>query len=347
MNRDKLIDDITPALEMLEGVEDTTYIPKNKDGSVMGSSGVTIGKGIDLGSRSEDNLRELGFSEDSIAQLSKYIGLKGEAAAKALRDNGPVTISDDELDITTDAIVGEEVDKFVTNFEDKVGYSVDELPEQVLQGLAIQSFQLGNKMYEYDKKVNVGTAEKPVYETQTVKTNFLQELKDKDFAKAAKNMGSWNNNSAEGLRKRYGFAGEVMAGKTAVDDLTRADDILAEIKAGNYRQVSVDDYGEPLPEAVATEEAPAAFSQDTGLTTLVEDDLLVDSVTGAPMVDELPSEEEYIPAQAMLPMGRRDRIRQRRERRKLERAKRLRERRELMETDLSSDVGRIFTGMFS
>lgn len=324
MNKEKLIDDITPALEMLEGVEETTYIPKNKDGSVMGSSGVTIGKGIDLGSRSEDNLRKLGFSEDSIAQLSKYIGLKGEAAAKALQDNGPVTITEDELDITTDRIVGEEVDKFVKAFEKNVGYSVDELPEQVLQGLAIQSFQLGTKMYEYEKDFNVGTPEEPVYETRKVKTNFLQELKDKDFAKAAKNMGSWSTSAADGLKKRYGFAGEVMAGKTDVTDLSRSDQILADIKSGNYQQVSVDDYVEVEPESVATEEAPAAFALDTGLMTPEEDDILVDSVTGASVIDPVPT-EEYIPSMEMTPMDRRDRIRMRRERRQLERERRLRE----------------------
>lgn len=331
MIKEQLVEDITPALEMLEGVRETTYIPKNKDGSVMGKSGVTIGKGIDLGSKSEKDLIELGFSDNSVAKLSNFLGKTGQEAVKALEDFGNVTITDEELDITTDRIVSKEVDTFVNNFEREVGYGVEELPEQVLQGLALQSFQLSNSMFENSN----GT-----------KTNLLGELKRKDFAAAAKNMGSWNNKSSEGLRKRYGFAGEVMAGKTSIDDLSRADDILSEIKAGEYQQVAVEDYGEPMPESVATEEAPAAFALDTGLTTLVEDDLLVDSVTGAPMVDELP-EEEYVPAQAMLPMGRRDRIRQRRERRKLERAKRLRERRELMETDLSSDVGRMFTGMFS
>lgn len=308
MNKEKLIEDISPLLEELESIEQTTYVP-TEEGKVVGKSGVTIGKGIDLGSRDADDLLDLGFTQESVDKLSNFLGKKGAEAAKALEEFGTVTITDEELEVTTDRIVDQEIDKFITNFEDNVGYPVSELPEQVLQGLALQSFQLGNSMYENDN----GTS-----------TRFLGELKRKDFAAAAKNMGSWNNSAIRGLRKRYGFAGEVMAGKTSIEDVGRLSSILRDIKAGEYDNVKVDEYKliPPVEEEVTPiEEAPEAFSMDSGLEY------------ADPFVDTTQEEEEYIPTGRLSPSQRRARIGERIRRRKE------RERQRMEEDDLSRRAG--------
>ncbi len=41
-----------------EGFETTGYVPKNKDGSAMGHSGVTVASGFDLGSRTPESLKD-------------------------------------------------------------------------------------------------------------------------------------------------------------------------------------------------------------------------------------------------------------------------------------------------
>lgn len=50
------------------------YVPMNKNGEVLGDSGVTVGKGMDLGKWDEDKLRKYGVSKETIAKLAPYLG---------------------------------------------------------------------------------------------------------------------------------------------------------------------------------------------------------------------------------------------------------------------------------
>jgi hypothetical protein len=82
-------------IEDREGNTTAGYVPTDKAGNVLGHSGVTIGSGVDLGSRTEQSLRDIGVKESTISTLLPYLGKKKEAALQYL-DSNPVTLSDDD-----------------------------------------------------------------------------------------------------------------------------------------------------------------------------------------------------------------------------------------------------------
>lgn len=73
------------------GIYTTGYVPnyqkKGTDPKVIGNSGVTIGAGTDLGSTTKENLESYDLSEETIAKLEPYLGLKKDAALKTLMKN--------------------------------------------------------------------------------------------------------------------------------------------------------------------------------------------------------------------------------------------------------------------
>jgi len=83
-------------LQDVEGKESTTYIPM-EDGKPIQNSGVTIGTGVDLGQQSEEKFRKLGLPDALINKLSPFFGKTKDKAAKALQENGEVTLDDSEI----------------------------------------------------------------------------------------------------------------------------------------------------------------------------------------------------------------------------------------------------------
>lgn len=66
----------------------------------MGSSGVTIGVGVDLGQQSMDGLRRMGVSAELRHKLEPYVGRKKDAAIAALHAS-PLKITQEEADALT------------------------------------------------------------------------------------------------------------------------------------------------------------------------------------------------------------------------------------------------------
>lgn len=84
-------------LEKSEGNRDDFYVPKDKTGKVLVNSGVTIGKGFDLGQvtpqRFEQILNRISnpFERNSLrTQLSPFVGAKKENAVEALKQQQQV-----------------------------------------------------------------------------------------------------------------------------------------------------------------------------------------------------------------------------------------------------------------
>jgi hypothetical protein len=69
------------------------HIPRNRDGSVLENSGVTLGKGIDLGQQSEEGLRKIGVSPETIEKVRPYLGKKKQDALDVL---GKYTLDEEE-----------------------------------------------------------------------------------------------------------------------------------------------------------------------------------------------------------------------------------------------------------
>lgn len=149
---------------------------------------------------------------------------------------------------------------------------------------------------------------------------------------------------------------------TGFADHHRLNNILEDIRESE-KETDVEEAEMSVEDAVIT---PEAASLDSGMITPVEDDLLVDSVTGASMVgDDLEPVEEpepraFIPSTSD-PIARRARIRARiKQRQEVRKAREMRDeairarqeaeqrkRQQLLETDLSSSVGGLFKGMLS
>jgi len=71
-----------------EGNRIHMYVPEEKTGVAFKKSGVTIGTGFDLGSKSEDMLENMNISAATIRKLKPYLGLKGQKAYNYLKDVG-------------------------------------------------------------------------------------------------------------------------------------------------------------------------------------------------------------------------------------------------------------------
>lgn len=72
------------------------YIPRDRDGNILGKSGVTIATGLDLGQQSLERLVGMGVPRGLAGRLVPYLGLTGAAAARKLTEV-PLVLSDDAV----------------------------------------------------------------------------------------------------------------------------------------------------------------------------------------------------------------------------------------------------------
>jgi len=69
------------------GARAAGYIPTDRDGKVIGKSGLTIATGFDVGQMSIEELSNSGLSGDVVSLLSPYVGVTGENALKVLNSS--------------------------------------------------------------------------------------------------------------------------------------------------------------------------------------------------------------------------------------------------------------------
>ena len=69
--------------------------------STYPNSGVTIGLGIDMGSKNAASFTSVGVSQAIVNQLSRYFGLKGQAACNAVASFKVVLSQADAMDLST------------------------------------------------------------------------------------------------------------------------------------------------------------------------------------------------------------------------------------------------------
>jgi len=85
-------------IKELEGFRTHAYLPMDREGNVLGQSGITIGMGFDLGQRSSVSLKELNLDPSLISKLSPYCGIKGVKAKNFLQAH-PLSLNKEELDM--------------------------------------------------------------------------------------------------------------------------------------------------------------------------------------------------------------------------------------------------------
>ena len=129
----------------LEGNRINGYIPKNKQGKILGKSGVTIGTGVDLGSKNTAYFSKLDKSIRD--KLSPYFGLKGTAAANKLKTE-PLSLTKEQVVKINKITKDSELDKIKKRWKSSSKASnlpsnFDDLPKWMATPVVSALFQYG------------------------------------------------------------------------------------------------------------------------------------------------------------------------------------------------------------
>ena len=130
-----------------EGFTCCGYVPiSSTTGQVLGQSGVTVGSGVDLGSRTSASLRVIGVSQRITGQLEPYFGLKTDRAACAAIEM-PLRMSCSDAQSLTQLVKDEVVREVQQRYERDRRSDVDAfsaLPRGIRTAIADVWFQFGS-----------------------------------------------------------------------------------------------------------------------------------------------------------------------------------------------------------
>lgn len=130
----------------LEGNRINGYIPKNKKtGKILGKSGVTIGTGVDLGSKNAAYFSKL--DKPIRDKLSPYFGLKGTAANNKLKAE-PLNLTKEEVIKINKITKDSELDKIKKRWKSSskaanLPKNFDDLPRWMATPVVSALFQYG------------------------------------------------------------------------------------------------------------------------------------------------------------------------------------------------------------
>ena len=190
------------AVNLSEGpIKTTPYIPRDKKNRVIGVSGVTIGRGVDLGQHSTDTLKDAGFTDELINRFKPYLGLKKENAQKALdkakRNKTPLYVTQDEAKFISDQMLQYKIDEY-----DRIFKSLKDVTNPKIKAvLAAEHFggRLGLKVYDKFKKALKDTN----YNLERAYSVGVLNNRDPDmkshYKNAARNLLSWYTDGKTGL----------------------------------------------------------------------------------------------------------------------------------------------------
>jgi uncharacterized protein YegL len=127
-----------------EGFTSCGYVPIDpKSGKVLGKSGVTIGRGVDLGSKSRESFTSL--SSTIVSKLEPYFGLKRNVAACATIER-PLGLTLEEANTLTDAVTNDvvpEVSKTYDSDKDENALVFAAVPRGIRTAIVSVWYQLG------------------------------------------------------------------------------------------------------------------------------------------------------------------------------------------------------------
>jgi len=114
----KFFDLVKGAVNMQEGgVKTKAYIPMDGN-KPAGRSGVTIGRGVDLGQHTATKLRRIGFSEDLIKKFKPFLGKQKGEALKAWEKSGKkLEISPEDAEYISDMMLYYKMEQFNDRFK--------------------------------------------------------------------------------------------------------------------------------------------------------------------------------------------------------------------------------------
>ena len=159
-----------------EGFKTTGYVPVDKDGKVLGSSGVTVASGFDLGQRGINDLQ--GLPKELVKKLSPFVGLQG---TNALADAGKLVLTDEEALIVNKFAKKQELGRLSKKWKAETGTDFSTLPIEQATAIASVAFQYGD------------------LETKT--PNFWKQVTTDDWDGAKKNLANFGD-KYDSRRKR-------------------------------------------------------------------------------------------------------------------------------------------------
>jgi len=123
------------------------YVPTRRDGTVVDQSGVTVGTGVDLGSKNDAYFD--GLDESIKAKIRPHFGKKRTAAQTSLQTN-PLRLTDSEV-ATLDRFVKEkELDTLRDKWNEDSDTDFDDLPTNQATAVASTYYQYGQQMFDHN-----------------------------------------------------------------------------------------------------------------------------------------------------------------------------------------------------
>jgi len=151
-----------------EGVK-TGYVPTKKTGEIIGTSGVTIATGVDLGTKDRKFFEDMDVSEEIILKLEPFFNLKGE---EALLNAKKLKLSASEVKELDTAIKKKYSKDIINQYEKDSGKNFEDLTSGQQTVITSVAFQHGLK--------------------QTTSYNFWDQVITDDWDGAITNLRDWD-----------------------------------------------------------------------------------------------------------------------------------------------------------
>ena len=151
-----------------EGVK-TGYVPTKKTGEIIGTSGVTIATGVDLGTKDRKFFEDMDVSEEIILKLEPFFNLKGE---EALLNAKKLKLSASEVKELDTAIKKKYSKDIINQYEKDSGKNFEDLTSAQQTVITSVAFQHGLK--------------------QTTSYNFWDQVITDDWDGAITNLRDWD-----------------------------------------------------------------------------------------------------------------------------------------------------------
>jgi GH24 family phage-related lysozyme (muramidase) len=132
-----------------EGFKLDAYVPENKDGTVIENSGVTIGTGVDLGSKNAAYFEGLDPNIEGL--LSPYYGKKKKAAQDALVEFGGFTLTEKQAKELDAFVKAKELNALKDRWNKTSDTDWDDLTTEQATTVASVAYQYGNLATETPK----------------------------------------------------------------------------------------------------------------------------------------------------------------------------------------------------
>ena len=154
-----------------EGFKLDAYIPEDKEGKVIDQSGVTVGTGVDLGSKNEEYFKDL--KPSILNKLKPHFGKKREAAQKSLEEN-PFSLKEEEALVLDNFVKAKEFNVLKKRWDKDSEISWDDLTTNQATAIASVYYQHGNQTFGY---------------------NFWDQTTSGDWDSAYENLMTWGGST--------------------------------------------------------------------------------------------------------------------------------------------------------